>query len=154
MSPLNETLKTWTHLGQKANEPFLSVLKGYEAFGQSLGNEYTQQLEAAFNEAKTSGETLMAAKTITDALTVQRDLLTVWTGMLQQQAASWAQITTDATDGLTQVHKQAGTDALDLLGKAAEQLGKDAVNAVDQYLATAETALTWMLKLAAQPKSA
>nr|MBV6629992.1 hypothetical protein [Oceanococcus sp. HetDA_MAG_MS8] len=154
MSTLNNTLKSWTELAQKANEPLLGLLKSYEELGQSLSTEHSKQLETALAEAKASGETLLGAKTIGDAVTAQRNILNAWTELLQQQAQSWAQSATDATESLTQTHEEAGREALELLGQATDQLSKDAVGAVEQYLTNIEVALSWMLKLAAQPKTA
>lgn len=154
MTTLNDTLTTWNTLAQKANEPLLGLLKRYEDLGQTLSADHSKRIEAAVAEARTTGETLMGAKTIDDAVTAQRHVLLAWTEMLQQQSQAWAQSATQATETLTQSHEEAGREALDLLSQATDQLSKDAVQAVEQYLTHVEVALNWMLKLASKPGNA
>lgn len=153
MTNLNETLKNWAAMSEQAAAPFVQLAKGYEELGHSLAKDQTARLEAVLSEASKTGETLQGAKSIGETLSAQRGMLTAWSELLAQQAENFSQQATQASNGLMQLHEDAGRDVLDVLAKATDQVIADTGQAVDQYLNQVEVALNWMLKLATQTKA-
>lgn len=148
-----ETLNNWLDLARKSQAPLLDLCKQYEDVVTETARSQGEALSSVFAEAQKSQETLLGANTVSEALSAQRGIYTAWLELMQQQSQTFAQHATEAANALGQAHQEAGSQALGLLNEAADQLTSDTGEAIEQFLTQAESALTWLLKVAAQPQA-